>query len=53
MHFKQQVRQPRSTAMNNKGCVHLAIIGHSVTLDEILEAYKLVIAFLLYQTEYL
>ncbi len=39
MHFKQQVRQPKSTAMNNKGCVHLAIIGHSVTLDEILEAY--------------
>ena len=26
--------------MNNKGCVHLAIIGHSVTLDEILEAYN-------------
>ena len=40
MHFKQQVRQPRSTAMNNKGSVHLAIIGHSVTLDEILEAYN-------------
>ncbi len=26
--------------MNNKSCVHLAIIGHSVTLDEILEAYN-------------
>ncbi len=38
MHFKQQFRQPESTAMDNKCCIHLAIIGHSVALDEILEA---------------
>ena len=25
--------------MNDKSCVHLAIIGHSVALDEVLEAY--------------
>ena len=38
MHLKQQVRQPKSTAMDNKCSVQLAIEGHSVTLDEILEA---------------
>ena len=26
--------------MNNKGCVHLAVIGDPVTLDEIFEAYN-------------
>ncbi len=38
MHFKQQVRQPKSSAMNNNCGVQLAIIGYSVALDEILEA---------------
>ncbi len=38
MHFKQQVRQPKSTAMDNKCGVQLAIIGYSEALDEILEA---------------
>jgi hypothetical protein len=38
MHFKQQVRQPKSTAMDNKCHVQLAIIGYSLALDEILEA---------------
>ena len=38
MHLKQQVRQPKSTAMDNKCSVQLAIIGHPVTLDDILEA---------------
>ncbi len=38
MHLKQQVRQPKSTAMDNKCSVKLAIIGHPVTLDDILEA---------------
>jgi hypothetical protein len=38
MHFKQQVRQPKSTVMDNKCGVQLAIIGYSVALDEILEA---------------
>jgi hypothetical protein len=40
MHFKQQVRQPKSTLMDNKRSVHLAIIGHSITLDEVLQAYN-------------
>ena len=38
MHLKYQVRQPTSTAMNNTCSVQLAIIGHSVALDGILEA---------------
>ncbi len=38
MHFKQQVRQPKNTAMDNKCHVQLAIIDYSVALDEILEA---------------
>ncbi len=38
VHLKQQVRQPKSTSMDNKCCVELAIIGYSVPLDEILEA---------------
>jgi hypothetical protein len=38
MHFKQQVRQPKSTVMDNECHVQLTIIGFSVALDEILEA---------------
>jgi hypothetical protein len=38
VHFKQQIRQAKCTAVNNKCCVQLAIIGHPVTLDEVLEA---------------
>jgi hypothetical protein len=38
MHFKQQVRQPKSTVMDNDCGVQLAIIGYSVALDEILKA---------------
>ncbi len=37
MHFKQQVRQPKSTAMDNECHVQLAIISYSVALDEILD----------------
>jgi hypothetical protein len=38
VHFKQQARQPKCTAMDNKCGAQLAIIGYSVALDEILEA---------------
>jgi hypothetical protein len=38
MYFKQQVRQPKSTAMDNECRVQLAIIGYSLAIDEILEA---------------
>jgi hypothetical protein len=40
MHFKQQVRQPKSTAMDNKCIVHFTVIGDPVTLDEVLETYN-------------
>ncbi len=37
VHFKQQIRQAKCTAVDNKCCVQLAIIGHPVNLDKVLE----------------
>jgi hypothetical protein len=36
---KKQVRHTKRAAMDNKSCVHFAVICDPVDLDEILEAY--------------
>ncbi len=42
-----------TTEVNNKCCVQLAIIGHLVTLDEVLEAIDVGDGFLAKPTKYL
>jgi hypothetical protein len=39
VHFKKQVRQTKRASMDNKSCVHFAVICDPVDLDDILEAY--------------
>jgi hypothetical protein len=39
VHFKKQVRQTKCTAMDNKNCIHFAVICDPVDLDKILETY--------------
>jgi hypothetical protein len=38
VYFKQQIRQAKCTAVDKECCVQLAIIGHQITLDKVLEA---------------
>jgi hypothetical protein len=46
VHFKQQIRQAKRTAMDHKCCVHFAIIRHPITLNKILETYDICDGFL-------